>query len=311
MGPRRIHVQRDVLRLVLHLPFDHVELAEPVRHALEVYLRAVGKGADRFSEYSLGEETLALNPEGWTRIDEALRPPRGERFLDDEEDEAYVDRRVKAGFQRWVQLSSLETGVSGYGFFYLARLPWREPVEDEVSLVSFSWPTEHLQQQGPEWMREWVLALASSLPFASGHAGLAFSSPNLQGPSMAHLWEDALRHPGLDVTHGQRFLGFQVDGVHWLNFLGPPALGALGGAETLRARLRSPGTLVQELPGARALVTLGPQPEAGDQARGQDLPAYRELARVLKSQLYPCPPGLHWRGCAPETPQRWWTRFLD
>ncbi|HYO70822.1 MAG TPA: type VI immunity family protein [Archangium sp.] len=83
-----------------------------------------------------------------------------------------------------------------------------------------------------------------------------------------------------------------------------------GGVTALRTRLSSPGTTVQELNGDRAVVTLGPWPEAGDTEQGQLRPAYRELARVLEPWLYrkePGRPGLE----VPETTRRWERRFLD
>jgi hypothetical protein len=94
-----------------------------------------------------------------------------------------------------------------------------------------------------------------------------------------------------------------------MNFLGQPVLGALGGAQGLRERLRSPGTTVQELEGDKVLVTLGEWPEAGDTECGDVLPAYRELARVLEPWLY------HPRGRmlhrSEEEKRRWERRFLD
>jgi hypothetical protein len=156
-----------------------------------------------------------------------------------------------------------------------------------------------------------LMELAVLLPYVSGHAGLAFSSPNLWGPSMRDLHEEALRYPGLDVTHGQRDLGSRVDGVHWLNFLGPEVLTLVGGAEALRSRLHSPSTTVQLLGGGRAVVTLGAEPEAGDLLQGDALPAYRELARVLEPWLFPHPEHVSWRDCPPGTARRWWRRFLD
>ncbi|HYO68655.1 MAG TPA: type VI immunity family protein, partial [Archangium sp.] len=95
----------------------------------------------------------------------------------------------------------------------------------------------------------------------------------------------------------------------WLNFLGSPVLGALGGAAGLRARLRSPGTTVQELDGERAVVTLGTWPEAGDMEQGRTLPEYRELAHVLEPWLY-MNRG-NWSGFSDEDVRRWERRFLD
>ncbi|WP_414639342.1 type VI immunity family protein [Archangium sp.] len=70
---------------------------------------------------------------------------------------------------------------------------------------------------------------------------------------------------------------------------------------------------MQELEDERVVVSLGPCPEAGDLARGQTLPAYRELARVLEPWLEPFP----WRlipfkdSSVEQELRRWWRRFLD
>jgi hypothetical protein len=300
-----------VVRLVLHLPFGHRELATSVGHALEVYLRNAGLGADSFTEYFLGDEPMALDADGWADIRDTLVPSPPDAFLDEETEESFLKQKVKEQFDRTVELSVGATGVTGYGFFYWARLPWRPPVPNQVSLVSFSWPTEYLEAHGPERMRTEVMGLAALLPYVSGHAGLAFSSPNLWGPSMKDLHEEALRYPGLDVTHGQRDLGSRVDGVHWLNFLSPEVLTQVGGVEVLRSWLHSPSTTVRTLGDERAVVTLGPWPEAGDLLQGDTLPAYRELAHVLEPWLFPFPAHVSWRGCPPDVARRWWRRFLD
>jgi hypothetical protein len=122
----------------------------------------------------------------------------------------------------------------------------------------------------------------------------------------------SFRYPGLDIpgaSSSTSSIGTRLDGVHWLNFLGPPVLGELGGAAGLRARLHSPGTTVQELDGERVVVTLGKWPEAGDMEQGQTLPAWRELARVLEPWLYMnrCIPD----GFSEEDMRRWQRRFLD
>ncbi|MFL5351880.1 type VI immunity family protein [Archangium sp.] len=300
---------REVVRLVLHLPFNHHELAGGVRRAFDVYLRAVGMGPDIFSEYNLGYEPDGLHEEAWERIRNQLSSSPGEFFLDDlEEDEVYPF--IKSGFDRSVELAGYNNGTSGYGFFYRARNPWRDP-DDEVSLVSFSWPSEYLEEHGPGRMRELIMELAALVPFSSGHAGLGFYSPGPYFRSLEGIRDEAFRYPGLDVTHGTTSLGCQVDGVHWLNFLGQPVLGEVGGAAGLRSRVHSPGTTVQEMEGERAVVTLGPWPEAGDLTQGQDLPTYRELARVLAPWLYECPSYRTFDGASHEETVRWYRRFLD
>ena len=310
----KVLVQREVIRLVLHLPFDHVDLSASVNQALDQYLSAVGRGPEILSDWCdvEGEDDLfPLDAAGWEFVYSELSPPRGERFLDDvRDDERYVLRRLKKQFDRSVQLSGGDEGMSGYGFFYQARLPWRIPRTDEVSVVSFSWPTEYLEARGPEAMREEIQRLAALLPYASGHAGLAFYSPNVWGPVMKDIHVEALRYPGLDVTHGQRTLGSWVDGVHWLNFLGPEVLARVGGVEVLRARLQTRSTTVTALEeGRRVVVAMGPKPEAGDLHQGNTLPSWRELARVLEPFRYQ--PHYFPNEEVPEELRRWERRFLD
>ncbi|HEX5748329.1 MAG TPA: type VI immunity family protein, partial [Archangium sp.] len=181
-----------------------------------------------------------------------------------------------------------------------------------TSALSFILPTEYLEAHGPGHVRELALELAAALPFCSGHGGLCFNYPESVVGTTDAIRDMAFRHPGLDIP-GVNFdsfsIGTRVNGVHWLNFLGPPVLGELGGAAGLRARLRSPGTTVQELDGERAVVTLGNWPEAGDTEQGRTLPEYRELAHVMEPWLY-MDRG-NWGGFSDEDMRRWERRFLD
>lgn len=304
---------REVVRLVLYLPFDHQDLAVGVSRAMGTYLQAVGEGPDTISSWCDGEsgDVYSLDAESWALIRQRLRANRKYRYLDQCDNEEYVDARVKKQFEASIGLSGGTSGTSGYSFFYWARLPWSTPVEDEVSVMSLCWPTEYLEVHGPGKMREMIIELASLLPFASGHAGLAFQLPNPFSTTMLRIREEAFRYPGVDVPRGGTSLGTRVNGVHWLNFLAQPVLGELGGAAGLRSRLHSPETTVQQLNGERAVVTLGHWPEAGDLSQGRDLPSYRELARVLEPWLDDCTNGYSWSGYTHEETRRWWRRFLD
>ena len=134
-------------------------------------------------------------------------------------------------------------------------------------------------------MRELALELAAILPFDSGHAGLFFNAILGYHETEEALSRLCLRYPGMDMVDVETLanhLGTRVKGPSWLTFLGQPVLGELGGAEGLRTRLSSPGTTVQQLGDGRAVITLGPWPEAGDTEAGRNLPEYRELARVLE-----------------------------
>ncbi|WP_309892000.1 type VI immunity family protein [Archangium sp.] len=304
---------REVVTLVLYLPFDHQEIAAAVERAMDIYLQAVGEGRETISSWRDGEigEVSALNAQHWELIRLMLREKSQYRYLDQCDDERYVNHHLKQQCEISFELLGGTSGTSGYGFSYRARLPWSTPRGEEVSRIDFSWPTEYLEQHGPGRMRELALELACLLPFASGHAGLALELPGTFMPLMSELREEVFRYPGVDVPSGTTEIGTRVDGVHWLNFLAQPVLGALGGVEGLRSRLYSPETTVQELDGERTVVTLGPWPEAGDLTQGRALPAYRELARVLEPWLDDCKSTYRWSGYTHEETRRWWRRFLD
>ena len=306
-------VIREVVTLVLYLLFDHQEIAVAVERTLDTYLQAVGEGPEAISSWRDGEsgEVSPLNAEQWELIRLMLREKSPYRYLDRCDDERYVNHHLKQQCEISFELLGGTSGTSGYGFSYRARLPWSTPCGEEVSRIEFSWPTEYLEQHGPGRMREMALELASSLPFASGHAGLALKLPGTFLPLMSEIREEVFRYPGVDVPSGTTDIGTRVDGVHWLSFLAQPVLGALGGVEELRSRLRSPDATVQELDGERAVVTLGPWPEAGDLTQGRDLPAYRELARVLEPWLDDFKNFYRWSGYTPEETRRWWRRFLS
>ncbi|WNG22217.1 DUF3396 domain-containing protein [Cystobacter fuscus] len=203
-----------------------------------------------------------------------------------------------------------------YGFEYAGKplgTPSLADKPDAACAVSFWLPTEYLEEHGPERVRELALQLAAPLPFCFGQAGLAFNgATNLMGV-MRLIHQRCFRYPGMDIPDLGWLswrLGTKVRGPSWMTFLGQPVLGELGGATQLRSRLSSPGTTVQEMEGERAVVTLGPWPDAGDTEQGRTLPAYRELARVLEPWLYY---DTHNYGFEfpSEDVRRWERRFLD
>ncbi|MET0405715.1 MAG: type VI immunity family protein, partial [Cystobacter sp.] len=169
-----------------------------------------------------------------------------------------------------------------------------------------------LEEHGPAQVRQLALELAAPLPFSSGHGGLAIHALlQLVGVS-AEIRTWSSRYPGFNVQNLEDIawnIGTHVRGVHWLTFLGQPVLGELGGLSGLRTHLSSPDISVQEMEDARALVTLGPWPEAGDTQQGQNLPLYREWARVLEPWLYQALPDRDL--IASEERRHWERRFLD
>jgi hypothetical protein len=281
------------LSLCFYTCRPHEEIAPSVMRALEIYLEAVGpKALIHYVDYE-GEQQ-PLDAAGWEWVRREMSGPQtgAARLRDDDTQQCYR-------FQ--YQGLDLEPELR-----VLRRAP--------VNFVVFWLPTEYLEAHGPARVRELAVTLASQLSFDSGHAGLSFNSDRVFGETNKAIKGYCFRYPGIDIPQVggvDMLLGTRIDGVHWLNFLGPVALKRLGGAQALRARLSSPGTTVQELGADRALVTLGEWPDAGDLQEGRDLPAYRELARVLEPCLFEHT-GEYWPGVfSHEERLRWGRRFLD
>jgi hypothetical protein len=277
-------VLRDGLNICFYMRHSHEELARGIRCALEKYLRAVGPQALGWYVDSEGD-WQELDGQGWRVIQDKLEESGG----------------------GVVRLHERPDAVSRYSFEYRGRrLDGNDP--GLVCGVAFWLPTEYLHEHGPGRVRELALELGTQLPFNSGHAGLAFHFLYLP-PDFKAL---ALRYPGMDALElgvTTEELGTRVRGAHWLTFLGQPVLGELGGVAGLRSRLSSADISVQRMEGDRAVVTLGPCPEAGDTERGQHLPLHRELARVLEPWRHHA--RYRWRDFSEEEMHRWEHRFLD
>ncbi|HYO54407.1 DUF3396 domain-containing protein [Archangium sp.] len=287
---------REALSINFYMRHSHAVVAQAVMRALEIYLRALGGGPELLSRYS--HEAGA-----WRRLDEA----RWERTRHD------LLNKHSAIIHLW----DASSGEKRYRFAYHGRpidkpLPW-ENEADMVCAVSFWLPTEYLEEHSPGRVRELALELAGPLPFCSGHAGLAFNCEMDVVGVPREVRKLCFRYPGMDIPDPHLFsfeMGTRVRGVSWLTFLGQPVLGEMGGAAGLRSRLSSPGTTVQEMEGERAVITLGLWPEAGDTERGDMLPTYQELARVLEPWLFHEKP-LRSSAFTPEDLLRWERRFLD
>ncbi|MFY0526425.1 DUF3396 domain-containing protein [Archangium gephyra] len=294
---------REGLSLCFYIRRAHQEIARAALASLDTYLHAIEP--ETLGWYvDVDGEAQDLDDTGWKHI--------RREFLE----ETWPEIRL-------VQASG---DPQRYAFDYSGK-PLGDPRlkndPDAACMLSCWLPTEYLEEHGPGHVRELALKLAAPLPFYFGQVGLAFNGQlDLIGvPEEIHA--RCFRYPGLDIPdpswHSWK-LGFRVRGPSWLTFLGQPFLGELGGVEGLRSHLSSPGTTVQELEGERAVVTLGPWPEAGDTEQGHTLPAYRELARVLEPWLYheqfPEPWPYHeqsnWEpDFPPEDKRRWERRFLD
>ncbi|MFY0575111.1 type VI immunity family protein [Cystobacter fuscus] len=290
---RGLLVLRDGFSITLYTRHSHAQIAEGALRSLELYLNAVEPGA--LGLYAdLDGYWQNLDSTAWKLIRDELRHPT----------------------QAHIELADASAVQARYRFTYhgssFTPLPFIRDTSTWVSAMSCWLPTEYLKEHGFAHVRELVMEMASCFPFCSGHAGLSLHAQSdilsLEKVSRAR----ANRYPGMDIARSALptlDIGTRVDGVHWLNFLGPPVLDALGGIAGLRVRLHSPDITVQEMEEGRAVVILGAHPDAGDLEEGRTLPAYRELARVLEPFLYQRRylPNEE----VPEELRRWERRFLD
>lgn len=284
---------REGLSFTFYMQHSHAEVTQKVERSLNAYLERVGQDA----------LCMYTDEEGyWWTLDEEGQKLIRQRFLHPK--------------QARVHLAGGPGNEHNYEFDYVGKELGNPVLAQEpgaVSAVSFWLSTEYLEKHGPGQVRELAMELATPLPFCSGHAGLSFNCDlGLMGiPREVLKW--CFRYPGLDLPnmHSHSWcVGTRVPTIAWLTFLGQPVLGELGGVAALRSRLQTPGTTVQEMEGDRAVVTLGPWPEAGDTEQRLLLPAHRELARVLEPWTYFTPPE-ETSYFSPEDRRRWERRFLD
>ncbi|MGZ3456979.1 MAG: type VI immunity family protein [Archangium sp.] len=312
-----------MFRFAFYMPHDHPDIGLGVSHAIDSYMRAVGQGPRTITHaYIDDDEGAPLTAARWETIRRILRNPKRLYFPDDYS-EASRWRIEKLGFR----LGLLFTGGygirNGYEMEYKARIPVRPESENMgLSMLTATVPIEYLEEHGPGRMRQLALDMASHLPFSCGHAGLALRIHRWGlRPKDPAFRAEVQRYPGIDIRGNWRFeewMGLRVDGVHWLNFLGPPFVQQLGGAAALRSGLHSPETTLVKLDAERVVVSLGERLALGDLAGGKPLPSYRELARVLEPWLEPIeglpfggPSKRNWLSLTEEEARRWWRRFLD
>jgi hypothetical protein len=196
-----------------------------------------------------------------------------------------------------------------YRGLFTVPLPWPER-KDDVSVLYLRLPTELLEERGPERVRALALELAAELPFSSGYVDFVLCA-SWEGNSVEALKLIRPRYQGVHLASSvaTMHMNARVDGVHWMNFLGQPVLGKLGGVSGLRERLALPGITLQEMDGDRVLITLGERPEVGDVEAGHTLPLHRALARILEPYLYQ--QKSLFGHPVPEELLRWDRRFLD
>jgi hypothetical protein len=182
----------------------------------------------------------------------------------------------------------------------------------EKSWISLHIPQDTFLQEGADSILDVARRLSEILPYAYGYGN----------PALAYgqFFRDAVpftrRHPGFDVA-SPLAAAFDIDdhalGAYWINLFGPRLSAALGGAEALRGSLPDEAR-VFPWPSGGTCVVLGDAPDVGDVNRGNNLPLYRRLARVLRPHMR-VPEILYFQdedGMADREAQAaWHRRFLD
>jgi hypothetical protein len=285
-------VASDALLICFYMQYPNERIAPAVLRALELIRERIHPY--QLAWYDAGDgQAEPLDDSAWEELRKRTLEPEPDTsafLILDGKSEGVDDLRVD------------------YRGLYIIPSPWPDR-KDDVSVLYLRLPTEFLEERGAARVRELALDLAAELPFNSGYVDFALCSD---------LWDfgEAIklihpRYPGVHLASSGANLRMNtwVDGVHWMNFLGQPVLGKLGGMAGLHERLTSPGISLLEMSGDRVLITLGAQPEPGDLEAGQTLPLHRALARLLEPYLHHREPPY---GCmSPEEMLRWERRFLD
>lgn len=287
-------VASDALLMTFYMQHPNERIAPAVLRALQII-------RERIHPYQLA----------WYDAGEGQADP-----LDDSEWERLRMRTLKPEPEpdpsAYLVLEGQSMGVDDLRVHYVGFDVCPSPVpeqEDGVSVLYVRLPTAFLVERGADRVRVLALDLAAELPFNSGYVDFVLCSDGFYLGEALNLIRP--RYAGVHLASDRARLRMNtwVEGVHWMNFLGEPVLGKLGGVPGLRAHLGLPGITLQEMSGDRVLITLGEQPEIGDVEAGQTLPLHRALARLLAPYLYRS----DMDGLYPVTEDmlRWERRFLD
>lgn len=295
-GSPPIPAARDGVILSFFIHRKHKEISFAVWRALQLYLRAIPPGSLGWYDTDDGD-ILELDDKSWEVV-------RQQMFDKGHSGNAGLSESPGGG-----EVSG------GYFFEYRGRSLDTVFHTDPVSTVSFAFPTDYLQGNGPGHLRMLALELARELPFSFGYASFAIiSSHGMWSAAKWPLVEALLaRYPGLDLHGIESFdsiLGTRALAPAWLTFLGQPLLGQLGGIDALQNALPFPEVSLLPMDGDRVLVTLNDWPDPIDTQTGPIPPQYGALARLMEPFLF------QYEGEEKELPlyqqdtNRWIRRFL-
>jgi hypothetical protein len=141
-------------------------------------------------------------------------------------------------------------------------------------------------EENPAQLLELTVDLCKRLPVMSGTVGYEVQfAPGEETPGLRGVYPALMRHPAVDVeyvVYGANPIGNArgIKGLGWLTVLGNELIDKLGGRDSLRARMPRE-VVVHETPNA-FILQIGERPPIGDMNRGDTLPAWRELYKLVK-----------------------------
>jgi hypothetical protein len=141
-------------------------------------------------------------------------------------------------------------------------------------------------EEKPAQLLELTIDLCTKLPVMSGSAGYEIQfAPGEEEAGLRGVYPALVRHPAVDVeyvVYGANPIGNArgIKGLGWLTVLGNELIAKLGGRDSLRARMPRE-VVVHETPNA-FILQIGEHPPIGDMDRGETLPLWREVYKVVK-----------------------------
>lgn len=153
----------------------------------------------------------------------------------------------------------------------------------ETNLVSMAFPPGADAASALQF-RDLFVRACSVMPLQSGHAGFSFECSRYdEKTSQTHAWAASMRAPGVDICRipvDRGAVGADaLKGVNWLTAVGTDLVQQVGGLSKLRKGLSSEIEII-ELPGG-VIIQAGKLPLLGDVNRGEKLPLYREVYKLV------------------------------
>jgi Protein of unknown function (DUF3396) len=164
---------------------------------------------------------------------------------------------------------------------------WSADASLQSNIISMALPSD-LAKETPSEMFAFVAQLADAFPFRCGLAGYAFECSRYdKRKSETHAWNTSMRHTGVDIVRiplDAKAVGSDgVKGVNWLTLIDAGLLAEVGGVRVIREQLSSEIEIVECKYGT--ILKAGSSPSLGDVNRGDVLPLYKEVYRLLEPQI--------------------------